>query len=195
MKQDKIENFLSTRYKKRIYTPSLSISKKSLVKNYSYRSSTTPKYILTYKFLSKNKNSNTTERAKVVVSKNNSEDREHNNLYLSELNNKVNRIERKIKQLQQEIKKDCFDIVPKLVQSQTIKAKNDNKKISLTKNNSFCFHKIKNLVYKSKSPCKLNCSTSYGSESNLKSLSQIRERCYNILERYTNIIQLIQKKT
>ena len=103
MKQSKIENFISTRYKKRIYTPSLSISKKNLVKNYSYRSSTTPKYILAYKFLSKNKD---TERAKVVVSKNHSQDNEHNNLYLSELSNKVTLIERKIKMLQQEIKKD-----------------------------------------------------------------------------------------
>ena len=181
MKQSKIENFISTRYKKRIYTPSLSISKKNLVKNYSYRSSTTPKYILTYKFLSKNKD---TERAKVVVSKNHSQDNEHNNLYLSELSNKVTLIERKIKMLQQEIKKDY-----------NIKVKKENKKISLTKNNSFCFHKIKNLIYKSKSPSKLNCSTSDGSESNLKSLSQIRERCFNILERYTCIIQSIQKKT
>lgn len=187
MKQGKIENFISTRYKKRICTPSLSISKKNLVKNYSYRSSTTPKYILTYKFLSKNKN---TERAKVVVSKNHSTDNEHNNLYLSELSNKVNVIEKKIKILQEEIKKDCFDIVP----NTNIKIKNENKKISLTKNNSFCFHKIKNLIYKSKSPCKLNCSTSYASESNLKSLSQIRDRCFNILERYTCIIQSIQKK-
>ena len=112
MKQSKIENFISTRYKKRIYTPSLSISKKNLVKNYSYRSSTTPKYILAYKFLSKNKD---TERAKVVVSKNHSQDNEHNNLYLSELSNKVTLIERKIKILQQEIIKEQIINSQKLI--------------------------------------------------------------------------------
>lgn len=213
MKHEKrSEQILSNRPQKRIFSPSPSITKKTLVKNNSYKSSSTQRYILTYKFLAQTKNQNNScEKSIVVVSKNHSIEQDNKQLLNSQIKllyNKIEKIEKKLRKLQEDIKQNSIEtsslsinskvynirqIKPEPETKKSVTRVSSCKKIILSKNNSYCFHKIKNLVYKSKSPIKMkNSPKEKKCENYTESIVALKSRCYNILGRYLSLIKSLQ---